>query len=63
MRPDISRQAVQHGDSSRIAVCRNLASELLLLADSGVVRFYLGHGGKLNAREVRRHVETLLAIS
>jgi hydroxyacylglutathione hydrolase len=36
-----------------------VARELLRMVDAGVERFYLGHGGPLNAREVRRHAETL----
>jgi hydroxyacylglutathione hydrolase len=38
---------------------RAVRDELLRLVDAGVERFYLGHGGPLNAREVRRHAETL----
>ena len=33
--------------------------ELLRLLDAGVKRFYMGHGGPLDAREVRHHAETL----
>ena len=33
--------------------------ELMRLVDSGVERFYLGHGGPLQAKEVRRHAEAL----
>jgi hydroxyacylglutathione hydrolase len=40
-----------------------VATELLRLLDGGVERFYLGHGGPLDAREVRRHAENLLEIS
>jgi glyoxylase-like metal-dependent hydrolase (beta-lactamase superfamily II) len=40
-----------------------VARELRRLADSGIERFYLGHGGALSVREVRRHAETLLDIS
>jgi hydroxyacylglutathione hydrolase len=39
-----------------------VARELLRLADTGIERFYLGHGGELNVREVRRHAETLLRM-
>ncbi len=38
---------------------RTVSNELLRLVDAGVDRFYLGHGGPLNAREVRRHAEAL----
>ena len=41
---------------------RSVARELLRLADAGTERFYLGHGGVLNAHEVRLHAETLLNI-
>ncbi len=37
-----------------------VARELVRLVDAGVERFYLGHGGPLGAREVRRHAETLV---
>jgi len=33
--------------------------ELLRLVDAGVERFYMGHGGPLDASEVRRHAEGL----
>jgi hydroxyacylglutathione hydrolase len=33
------------------------------LLDSGIERFYMGHGGPLPAREVQRHVHTLMTIS
>ncbi len=36
-----------------------VSKELLRLVDGGVERFYLGHGGPLDAREVRRHAESL----
>ena len=36
-----------------------VSRELLRLVDGGVERFYLGHGGPLDAREVRRHAESL----
>ena len=32
------------------------------LLDSGMERFYMGHGGPLNAREVQRHAQTLMAM-
>lgn len=32
------------------------------LLDLGMERFYMGHGGPLGAREVRRHADTLMAI-
>ena len=38
---------------------RTVSNELLRLVDAGVDRFHLGHGGPLNAREVRRHAEAL----
>lgn len=41
---------------------RAVAKELLRLADDGVEKFYLGHGGALTVREVRRHAETLLTF-
>lgn len=34
--------------------------ELLRLVDAGIERFYMGHGGPLDAIEVRRHAETLV---
>ena len=34
--------------------------ELLRLIDAGVDRFYMGHGGPLDAREVRRHAEAIV---
>lgn len=36
--------------------------ELLRLVDAGIDRFYVGHGGALNAREVLRHAETLFVM-
>ena len=33
------------------------------LLDSGVERFYMGHGGPLPADEVRRHVQVLMKLS
>jgi hydroxyacylglutathione hydrolase len=35
--------------------------ELLRLTDAGIQRFYMGHGGPLSAKEVRRHAQTLPA--
>lgn len=35
-------------------------NELLRLVDAGIERFYMGHGGPLDAHEVRRHAETLV---
>ncbi len=35
--------------------------ELLRLLDAGAERFYLGHGGPLTAREVRRHAQMLVS--
>ncbi len=35
-------------------------TELLRLVEAGVERFYMGHGGPLDAHEVRRHAETLV---
>ncbi len=37
-----------------------VARELLRLVDAGVDQFYLGHGGPLDACEVRRHAEALV---
>ena len=34
--------------------------ELNRLADSGVTRFYMGHGGPLGTAEVRRHADSLI---
>ena len=34
---------------------------LQLLLDSGMERFYMGHGGPLAAREVQRHAQALMA--
>lgn len=39
-----------------------VAKELFRLVDGGIERFYLGHGGALDAREVRRHAESLVHI-
>ncbi len=36
-----------------------VSEQLLRLIDSGVERFYLGHGGPLDAKEVRRHAKRL----
>ena len=38
---------------------RAVREELLRLVNAGVARFYMGHGGPLNAREVRLHAEAL----
>jgi len=38
---------------------QSVAKELLRFVDGGMDRFYLGHGAALDAREVRRHAETL----
>ena len=37
--------------------------ELLRLVDAGFERFYMGHGGPLQAGEVRRHAESLARTS
>lgn len=42
---------------------RTVAKELFRLLDSGIDRFYLGHGGSLESREVRRHAETLASTA
>jgi hydroxyacylglutathione hydrolase len=39
-----------------------VANELQRLIDSGMKRFYMGHGGPLEADEVQRHVRTLKAL-
>lgn len=39
-----------------------VGQELQRLLDSGIEKFYLGHGGPLMAREVRRHARSLLNI-
>lgn len=36
--------------------------ELLRLVESGAERFYMGHGGPLEAAEVRRHARVLLSM-
>lgn len=36
--------------------------ELQRLLDSGMERFYMGHGGPLSAAEVRRHAQVLMAM-
>ncbi len=36
--------------------------ELQRLIDSGMERFYMGHGGPLEADEVQRHVQTLMTL-
>jgi glyoxylase-like metal-dependent hydrolase (beta-lactamase superfamily II) len=40
-----------------------VGNELFRLIDAGFELFYPGHGGALNAREVRRHAETLVGTS
>ena len=37
-----------------------VGEELIRLLNAGIERFYVGHGGVLNADEVRRHAETLI---
>ena len=37
-------------------------NELQRLVDSGIERFYMGHGGPLKASEVHRHAQALLAM-
>lgn len=37
--------------------------ELQRLIDSGMERFYMGHGGPLKADEVQRHVQTLMTLT
>lgn len=37
-------------------------SELQRLVDAGVERFYMGHGGPLQASEVHRHAQVLMAM-
>jgi len=39
-----------------------VAAELQRLIDSGMERFYMGHGGPLAADEVQRHVRTLRTL-
>ncbi|TAJ83123.1 MAG: MBL fold metallo-hydrolase [Gallionellaceae bacterium] len=39
-----------------------VAAQLQRLIDSGMERFYMGHGGPLKADEVQRHVRTLMAL-
>ncbi len=41
---------------------RAVGLALQRLLDSGMERFHLGHGGPLDAREVRRHAQTLMTI-
>ncbi|TCK72489.1 glyoxylase-like metal-dependent hydrolase (beta-lactamase superfamily II) [Acidipila rosea] len=41
---------------------QTVAKELFRLVDGGIERFYLGHGGALDAREVRRHAEALVRM-
>lgn len=40
-----------------------VAAELQRLLDSGMKRFYMGHGGPLNADEIQRHAHTLQAMT
>lgn len=40
---------------------RAVALALQSLLDSGIERFYMGHGGPLDAGEVRRHAQALIA--
>lgn len=39
-----------------------VAAELQRLIDSGTERFYMGHGGPLEANEVQRHLRTLIQL-
>lgn len=39
-----------------------VATELQRLIDAGMERFHMGHGGPLEANEVRRHAQTLRAL-
>ena len=39
-----------------------VGEELLRLVDAGINRFHVGHGGSLNACEVRRHGEKLIRL-
>jgi len=39
-----------------------VGAELQRLVDSGMERFYMGHGGPLNADEVHRHAQTLMMM-
>ncbi|HEV8694580.1 MAG TPA: MBL fold metallo-hydrolase [Lysobacter sp.] len=41
---------------------RAVGIELQRLVDSGVRRFYLGHGGPLEASEVQRHAQQLMEV-
>lgn len=41
---------------------RAVGLELKRRLDSGMERFYMGHGGPLNAREVERHAEFLMKV-
>jgi glyoxylase-like metal-dependent hydrolase (beta-lactamase superfamily II) len=40
-----------------------VSSELQRMVNAGIERFYMGHGGPLNASEVRRHAQTLVAMA
>ena len=42
---------------------RTVGLALQHLLDSGIERFYMGHGGPLNADEIQRHVHTLQAMT
>ncbi|KRF19449.1 MBL fold metallo-hydrolase [Paenibacillus sp. Soil787] len=39
-----------------------VARELTRLLDSGVEKFYMGHGGPLKASEIHRHAQTLMML-
>lgn len=41
---------------------RAVGIELQRLLDSGIERFYMGHGGPLDACEVQRHAQALMAM-
>lgn len=41
---------------------RAVGSALQRQLDSGMERFYMGHGGPLNAREVQRHTQVLMTM-
>jgi glyoxylase-like metal-dependent hydrolase (beta-lactamase superfamily II) len=40
-----------------------VSSELQRMVNAGMERFYMGHGGPLDASEVRRHAQTLVAMA
>ncbi|MHB1669721.1 MBL fold metallo-hydrolase [Thiomonas sp.] len=42
---------------------QTVAIELQRLIDSGMERFYMGHGGPLNVNEVKRHAQNLRALT